>query len=83
MKTIDSVKTKTIDSVKTTTTCTASTITEELPATYKTQHVTSSPTTCAIVGYSTYEDRDDVRLASRYQIPSERLLRKSKRKKRK
>ena len=67
-----------------TTTGTVSDITEE-PSVTSGYHLIRSTTSRATVRpalkYSMYEDHTDVRLASRYQIPSEQLLRKSKRKK--
>lgn len=76
--------TKTIDPTNTTTTTTVSDITEE-PSVTSGYHLMKSTTSRAAVrpalAYSMYENHTDVRLASRYQIPSEQLLRKSKRKK--
>ena len=69
-----------------TTTGTVSDITEE-PSVTSGYHLIRSTTSRATVRpalkYSMYEDHTDVRLASRYQIPPERLLRRLKRKKRK
>ena len=81
MQTIDPM-----NPMNTTTAGTVSDITEE-PSVTSGYHLIRSATSRATVRpalkYSMYEDHTDVRLASRYQIPPERLLRKLKRKKRK
>ena len=72
--------------MNTTTTGTVSDITEE-PSVTSGYHLIRSTTSRATVRpalkYSMYENRVDMYLTPRYQIPSERFLRKSKRKKRK
>lgn len=76
--------TKTIDPTNTTTTAAVSDITEE-PSVTSGYHLMKSTTSRSTVrpalAYSMYENRFDMHLTPRYQIPPERLLRKSKRKK--